>query len=88
MDSLDYSLPSGDGHCSGAGINPWRSAPQLTSSMGGTVRAHSAHAPAGRGPESPVAKFLIGGLVTVLFEMSGEAPPTAAIPGIPIADDY
>jgi len=33
--------------------------------------AHSAAAPAGRGPESPLAKFLIGGAVTIVFETSG-----------------
>ena len=33
--------------------------------------AYSSHAPAGRGPESPLAKFLIGGAVTIVFETSG-----------------
>ena len=37
-----------------------------------SVTAWSAHAPAGRGPESPIAKFIIGGLVTIVFELSGE----------------
>ncbi len=42
---------------------------------GGSERRHlafSAHAPPpGKGPESPVAKFMIGGLVTIIFELSG-----------------
>lgn len=41
---------------------------------GGSERhlAFSAHAPPpGKGPESPVAKFMIGGLVTIIFELSG-----------------
>ena len=39
----------------------------------GAALAFSAHghAPSGRGPESPLAKFLIGGGVTIIFETCG-----------------
>lgn len=76
MDALFADLPLASARAAVAlapAVQPRASQPRarVLAARAPAVVAYSSHAPAGRGPESPVAKFLIGGLVTIVFELSG-----------------
>ena len=69
--SVSSSSSSSYASSSYASASPSQQRRSASSSSSASALAFSAHAPAGRGPESPFAKFLIGGAVTITFELCG-----------------